>query len=65
MYGAFLIEYTMEIGWDEMIRCELHPLCYDYLHLLRHYILGMSPNLKGFLNNLDSVSYITIFIDRQ
>uniref|UniRef100_A0A7E4UWW8 guanylate cyclase n=1 Tax=Panagrellus redivivus TaxID=6233 RepID=A0A7E4UWW8_PANRE len=41
MYGAFLIEYTMEIGWDELLR-------------------AMSPNLKGFLDNLDSLHY---FID--
>ncbi|KAK6744884.1 hypothetical protein RB195_011541 [Necator americanus] len=41
MYGSFLIEYTMEIGWDELIR-------------------SMSPNLKGFLDNLDSLHY---FID--
>ncbi|KHJ95634.1 heme NO binding protein [Oesophagostomum dentatum] len=41
MYGGFLIEYTMEIGWDELIR-------------------SMSPNLKGFLDNLDSLHY---FID--
>uniref|UniRef100_A0A8R1DX16 guanylate cyclase n=1 Tax=Caenorhabditis japonica TaxID=281687 RepID=A0A8R1DX16_CAEJA len=41
MYGAFLITYTMEIGWDELIR-------------------SMSPNLKGFLDNLDSLHY---FID--
>ncbi|KHJ76682.1 heme NO binding protein [Oesophagostomum dentatum] len=41
MYGCFLIEYTMEIGWDELIR-------------------SMSPNLKGFLDNLDSLHY---FID--
>uniref|UniRef100_A0AC34FFF7 Guanylate cyclase n=1 Tax=Panagrolaimus sp. ES5 TaxID=591445 RepID=A0AC34FFF7_9BILA len=41
MYGAFLIEYTMEIGWDELLRT-------------------MSPNLKGFLDNLDSLHY---FID--
>ncbi|CAI4229274.1 unnamed protein product [Auanema sp. JU1783] len=41
MYGAFLIEYTMEIGWDDLIR-------------------SMSPNLKGFLDNLDSLHY---FID--
>ena len=20
MYGSFLIEYTMEIGWDELVR---------------------------------------------
>uniref|UniRef100_A0A1I8AUP7 HNOB domain-containing protein n=1 Tax=Steinernema glaseri TaxID=37863 RepID=A0A1I8AUP7_9BILA len=41
MYGSFLIEYTMEIGWDELVRT-------------------MSPNLKGFLDNLDSLHY---FID--
>ncbi|EYC27869.1 hypothetical protein Y032_0008g227 [Ancylostoma ceylanicum] len=41
MYGEFLIEYTMEIGWDDLIR-------------------SMSPNLKGFLDNLDSLHY---FID--
>ncbi|VDL69258.1 unnamed protein product [Nippostrongylus brasiliensis] len=41
MYGGFLIEYTMEIGWDDLIR-------------------SMSPNLKGFLDNLDSLHY---FID--
>ncbi|EYC18642.1 hypothetical protein Y032_0027g1630 [Ancylostoma ceylanicum] len=41
MYGCFLIEYTMEIGWDELVR-------------------SMSPNLKGFLDNLDSLHY---FID--
>ncbi|CAJ0917154.1 unnamed protein product, partial [Mesorhabditis belari] len=41
LYGAFLIEYTMEIGWDELMR-------------------AMSPNLKGFLDNLDSLHY---FID--
>ncbi|VDL77232.1 unnamed protein product [Nippostrongylus brasiliensis] len=41
MYGSFLIEYTMEIGWDELVR-------------------SMSPNLKGFLDNLDSLHY---FID--
>ncbi|VDM80774.1 unnamed protein product, partial [Strongylus vulgaris] len=41
LYGSFLIEYTMEIGWDELIR-------------------SMSPNLKGFLDNLDSLHY---FID--
>uniref|UniRef100_A0A914C088 guanylate cyclase n=1 Tax=Acrobeloides nanus TaxID=290746 RepID=A0A914C088_9BILA len=40
-YGAFLIEYTMEIGWDELLRT-------------------MSPSLKGFLDNLDSLHY---FID--
>ncbi|KAK6059408.1 heme NO binding protein, partial [Cooperia oncophora] len=38
MYGGFLIEYTMEIGWDDLIR-------------------SMSPNLKGFLDNLDSLHY--------
>uniref|UniRef100_A0A0K0FYJ9 guanylate cyclase n=1 Tax=Strongyloides venezuelensis TaxID=75913 RepID=A0A0K0FYJ9_STRVS len=41
MYGAFLIEYTMEIGWDELLRT-------------------LSPDLKGFLDNLDSLHY---FID--
>uniref|UniRef100_A0A8R1DFP6 guanylate cyclase n=1 Tax=Caenorhabditis japonica TaxID=281687 RepID=A0A8R1DFP6_CAEJA len=41
MYGAFLITYSMEIGWDELVR-------------------SMSPNLKGFLDNLDSLHY---FID--
>ncbi|KAK5975287.1 Soluble guanylate cyclase gcy-35 [Trichostrongylus colubriformis] len=41
LYGSFLIEYTMEIGWDELIR-------------------NMSPNLKGFLDNLDALHY---FID--
>ncbi|GMR37180.1 hypothetical protein PMAYCL1PPCAC_07375, partial [Pristionchus mayeri] len=41
MYGSFLIEYTMEIGWDDLIR-------------------SMSPDLKGFLDNLDSLHY---FID--
>uniref|UniRef100_A0A1I7XD89 guanylate cyclase n=1 Tax=Heterorhabditis bacteriophora TaxID=37862 RepID=A0A1I7XD89_HETBA len=41
MYGGFLIEYSMEIGWDDLIR-------------------SMSPNLKGFLDNLDSLHY---FID--
>ncbi|GMT21494.1 hypothetical protein PFISCL1PPCAC_12791, partial [Pristionchus fissidentatus] len=41
MYGGFLIEYTMEMGWDELVR-------------------SMSPNLKGFLDNLDSLHY---FID--
>ncbi|KJH48950.1 heme NO binding associated [Dictyocaulus viviparus] len=41
MYGAFLIEYTMEIGWEELLR-------------------NMSPNIKGFLDNLDSLHY---FID--
>ncbi|GMS94094.1 hypothetical protein PENTCL1PPCAC_16269, partial [Pristionchus entomophagus] len=41
MYGAFLIEYTMEMGWDELVR-------------------SLSPNLKGFLDNLDSLHY---FID--
>ncbi|XGW14967.1 hypothetical protein V3C99_000895, partial [Haemonchus contortus] len=41
LYGGFLIEYTMEIGWDELIR-------------------NMSPNLKGFLDNLDALHY---FID--
>ncbi|EYC06642.1 hypothetical protein Y032_0074g814 [Ancylostoma ceylanicum] len=41
MYGCFLIEYTMEIGWDELVR-------------------SMSPDLKGFLDNLDSLHY---FID--
>ncbi|CAI4221978.1 unnamed protein product [Auanema sp. JU1783] len=41
LYGSFLIEYTMEIGWDELVR-------------------SMSPNLKGFLDNLDSLHY---FID--
>ncbi|CAB3410391.1 unnamed protein product [Caenorhabditis bovis] len=41
MYGAFLIQYTMETGWDDLIR-------------------SMSPNLKGFLDNLDSLHY---FID--
>uniref|UniRef100_A0A914CWV4 guanylate cyclase n=1 Tax=Acrobeloides nanus TaxID=290746 RepID=A0A914CWV4_9BILA len=40
-YGAFLIEYTMEIGWDELLRT-------------------ISPSLKGFLDNLDSLHY---FID--
>ncbi|KAI1727011.1 heme NO binding associated domain-containing protein [Ditylenchus destructor] len=40
-FGGFLIEYAMETGWDEMVRC-------------------MSPNLNGFLNNLDSLHY---FID--
>ncbi|KAF8376554.1 gcy-36 [Pristionchus pacificus] len=40
-YGGFLIEYTMEVGWDELVR-------------------SMSPNLKGFLDNLDSLHY---FID--
>ncbi|PAV60032.1 hypothetical protein WR25_18061 [Diploscapter pachys] len=39
--GAFLITYTMETGWDDLIR-------------------SMSPNLKGFLDNLDSLHY---FID--
>ncbi|VDM58091.1 unnamed protein product [Angiostrongylus costaricensis] len=38
LYGGFLVEYIMEIGWDEFIRC-------------------MSPNLKGFLENLDSLHY--------
>ncbi|EFP05430.1 CRE-GCY-34 protein [Caenorhabditis remanei] len=41
MYGGFLITYSMEIGWDELVR-------------------SMSPNLKGFLDNLDSLHY---FID--
>ncbi|KAF8373001.1 hypothetical protein PRIPAC_79430 [Pristionchus pacificus] len=41
LYGGFLIEYTMEMGWDELVR-------------------SMSPNLKGFLDNLDSLHY---FID--
>lgn len=41
MYGCFLIQYTMETGWDDLIR-------------------SMSPNLKGFLDNLDSLHY---FID--
>uniref|UniRef100_A0A914IDG7 Heme NO-binding domain-containing protein n=1 Tax=Globodera rostochiensis TaxID=31243 RepID=A0A914IDG7_GLORO len=41
MYGAFLAKYTMEIGWDQLIRT-------------------MSPDLKGFLDNLDSLHY---FID--
>ncbi|GMR49878.1 hypothetical protein PMAYCL1PPCAC_20073, partial [Pristionchus mayeri] len=41
LYGSFLIEYTMEMGWDELVR-------------------SMSPNLKGFLDNLDSLHY---FID--
>ncbi|GMS92382.1 hypothetical protein PENTCL1PPCAC_14557, partial [Pristionchus entomophagus] len=41
MYGSFLIEYTMEMGWDELVR-------------------SMSPHLKGFLDNLDSLHY---FID--
>ncbi|KJH43122.1 heme NO binding protein [Dictyocaulus viviparus] len=40
-YGGFLIEYTMETGWDELIQ-------------------SMSPNLKGFLDNLDSLHY---FVD--
>uniref|UniRef100_A0AC35U354 Guanylate cyclase n=1 Tax=Rhabditophanes sp. KR3021 TaxID=114890 RepID=A0AC35U354_9BILA len=43
MYGAFLIEYTMEIGWDELLRT-------------------LSPNLKGFLDNLDSLHH---FIDES
>ncbi|CAD5209304.1 unnamed protein product [Bursaphelenchus okinawaensis] len=41
MYGIQLIAYTMELGWDELMR---------YL----------SPDLKTFLNNLDSLHY---FID--
>ena len=41
MYGGFLITYSMEIGWDELVR-------------------SMSPNLKGFLDSLDSLHY---FID--
>ncbi|CAJ0598529.1 unnamed protein product [Cylicocyclus nassatus] len=41
MYGGFLIEYTMEIGWNNLIR-------------------SISPNLKGLLDNLDSLHY---FID--
>uniref|UniRef100_A0A914MGV4 guanylate cyclase n=3 Tax=Meloidogyne incognita group TaxID=654580 RepID=A0A914MGV4_MELIC len=41
MYGGFLVEYTMETGWDQMLR-------------------AMSQNLKGFLDNLDSLHY---FID--
>ncbi|KAL3088561.1 hypothetical protein niasHT_023179 [Heterodera trifolii] len=41
LYGAFLVEYTMEIGWDQLLR-------------------SMSPDLKGFLDNLDSLHY---FID--
>ncbi|CAJ0955896.1 unnamed protein product, partial [Mesorhabditis belari] len=41
MYGTFLIVYTMELGWDELVR-------------------SMSPNLKGFLDSLDSLHY---FID--
>ncbi|CAB3397892.1 unnamed protein product [Caenorhabditis bovis] len=41
LYGQFLITYTMEIGWDELIR-------------------SLSPNLKGFLDNLDALHY---FID--
>ncbi|CAI5451221.1 unnamed protein product [Caenorhabditis angaria] len=41
LYGAFLITYSMEIGWDELVR-------------------SLSPNLKTFLDNLDSLHY---FID--
>ncbi|CAD6199505.1 unnamed protein product [Caenorhabditis auriculariae] len=41
LYGAFLITYSMEIGWDELVR-------------------ALSPNLKGFLDNLDALHY---FID--
>ncbi|PAV60035.1 hypothetical protein WR25_18064 [Diploscapter pachys] len=40
-YGAFVITYIMEAGWDELVR-------------------SMSPNLKGLLDNLDSLHY---FID--
>ncbi|CAD5209580.1 unnamed protein product [Bursaphelenchus okinawaensis] len=40
-YGHFLVNYLMEIGWDEMLSC-------------------ISPDLKGFIDNLDSLHY---FID--
>ncbi|EPB77204.1 adenylate/guanylate cyclase catalytic domain protein [Ancylostoma ceylanicum] len=55
MYGEFLIEYTMEIGWDDLIR-SMSPN-------LKKCTKGYIPQLdshQGFLDNLDSLHY---FID--
>lgn len=54
MYGAFLIEYTMEIGWDEMIRCMSPNL------KVHNFLFLKNLTFQGFLNNLDSLHY---FID--
>ena len=53
MYGSFLIEYTMEIGWDELVRSMSPTLKVILLLVLNKYS-------QGFLDSLDSLHY---FID--
>lgn len=57
-YGGFLIQYTMETGWDELLRAMSPDLQVRYFSLIGFYFFLV----QGFLDGLDSLHY---FIDRM
>jgi len=62
-YGGFLIQFTMETGWDELLRTLSKDLKVGQRRILTGFLIvssDFSIFLKGFLDNLDSLHY---FID--
>ncbi|RCN45788.1 heme NO binding protein [Ancylostoma caninum] len=55
-YGGFLIQFTMETGWDELLRA----MASDLEQEVKTLMYRRNHAVQGFLDSLDSLHY---FID--